>query len=230
MIVTFVCGIVKNKKYSLFILIIFIALLHLVNKNLFNLAYMLPYYVIGYYFAFAKKNITEPIQERYVGRVIIIFTILQCYWSGEYNVWNAGVYVLEDPSRKIPIICFRFLIGIIGIVVIKYFCNACYSIIPHKYRSFLIKTGQNTFLIYIIQSLLIEKGVLYLVKWLKEINGKNVFVLNIKLLGYFIAPLISIIVIQFILLICCIIKRNKCLNKIFCGFKISTLSVKFLNN
>lgn len=221
LLVTLTVGIVKNNRFSLFFLIMIITLLHCIPQNVFNLAYMLPYYVCGYYLALYKIDITKSIEEKYLGIVLSVFIVLQCFWSGEYNVWNAGVNVLENFSRQIFVICFRFLIGFIGIIVIKHLCNIFYLNIPQKYKKMVIETGENTFLIYIIQSLLVEIGVAYLVKWFTEYSGINIFVFNTKLLGYFIAPLLSIIVIRVILLICKIIKKNKYLKRIFLGFKIS---------
>lgn len=220
MITIFVSGIIANKKNAAIILSVFSIGLHFIPKNIFNLGYMLPFFVIGFYLQIIYKKFARFKNEYVLFISFFLFVIMQCFWQGKYNVWNAGTYVLINPQYMLPVIFFRGAIGINGCFVMKNVFDNFYSLAGEKVKNFFSFIGENTLLLYILQSVLIENVLNKSVIKLRDIVGFNVFTLNMQLLGYVSAPLISLVAIVVLLLLIRIIKNIPVVSKILMGFKL----------
>lgn len=216
-ILILVCGLIPKQRIQILVLVLIIIALHLFPFTPFNLAYMLPFFVVGYYLNCLKISISDVNREKLYFLAIITFVVLQCYWKGSYNVWNAGTYVLERPSYTIPVIIFRGIIGALGCFVMKILFDCMIKCFPLKIVSFFVLVGQNTMLLYIMQSVVIESLLPSVVSLISGKIGFNIFVLNMRLLGYVLAPSLALIVIVGLLYVIQLIKKLPILSRVLCG-------------
>ena len=196
---------INDKCAALTSFIITIVLHILPFEPPFNIGYMYPYICIGFYIpviaqkANSKNN--DKIRQEIILCVFIVFVLLLCFWDNHYNVWSVGSSFVLAKGTQIITILFRFLIGLVGCFCMWFVFNMLHKSFPQFIVAFFEKAGQNSMMIYILQTIIVEmllrKGVVYL----SEQLGYNPFVINNRLLGYFLAPIIGIITIALSLLI-----------------------------
>ena len=209
-IMIILCGIIKRKRWQILISILLILAFHMTDLIPFNLGYMFPFFVIGYYL----KDLSDFIKGR-TRRILMIcamigFIVLQCFWSGQYNVWNAGTSLLSGIENIEFIIFMRGMIGITGCITMKVVFDACYLYLSNKNSvliDFWVKVGQNTMPLYILQSVIIENLLGKFIMFLCTQIGYNPLVINMKLLGVIIAPCIALAAIVLELYIVKFIKK-----------------------
>ncbi|MBU9735542.1 acyltransferase family protein [Diplocloster agilis] len=209
-IMIILCGIVKSKRWQIIISIFLIITFHMTDIIPFNMGYMFPFFVIGYY----TKDLSRLIKGRtrsvlWIG-AMVCFVILQCFWSGQFNVWNAGTSLFSGIDNIEFIILMRGLIGITGCITMKVVFDAGYLYLDTKSKAlteFWVKVGQNTMPLYILQSVIIENFLGKFVSLLCMNIGSNPLVVNIKLLGIFLAPCVALVAIVLELYIIALIRR-----------------------
>lgn len=209
---------VKKKYLQQLSYILIIIGLHLISINpytIYNLPYLFPYFVLGYYaWSWGEYG------RKYVLYIIPIFVILLCYWDTQYTIWNIGSFVLDNKNRVILAIIFRTALALTGIVVASVVFDLLHSFLSDKYprvNSFICNFGQETLGIYILHAFVIFRLLGFVVKLVEKSSG-NIFASNHLLLGYVLAPLFSLIVIFFLYHFIRVCKNNKYLKYLF-GFK-----------
>lgn len=216
-IVIAIRALVKYKTAAVMCDVIAVLAVHCSDKIPFNIGYMLFFFVLGYHLQQLLKKIPARLivpGSFFVGSA---FIVMQCFWSGEYNVWNAGTNVLQDSGRMIGIVVFRDMIGICGCVAMKKLFDVLYGQFGRA-ADFVVRAGRETMLLYILQSMLIEKILAKVVSLMARAMGGNPLVFNMPLLGYVIAPAITIAVIAVMMWSISIIRRIHVVSDIFTGF------------
>ena len=204
----------KWLKISLYLLII--VGLHLVPYKLGNLAYLFPYFVVGYYGFIIKKQFPLVV-------FLPIFVCCLCFWTPQYNIWTAGAYLLSEKTNMIRIILFRIVVTISGMVVFKEISKGCYIYLERegydKIRRFVMSVGKETLAIYILHVIIISKFLRHIIVYLY--TNFNLTIDNhwALMLGYFFAPILSLLIVYISLSLTRLLKRNIYTEKLF-GFKV----------
>lgn len=200
----------KSLRFIIFSLLILI--LHLQPYSIHNMPFLFPYFILGFYGKLIFRNCNLFI--------IFVFVLGFCFWNSSYSVWNSGCYLLAGNNIGF-IILFRTFMAILGIILAKRIMDLLYNTISIEYTWFynlMIKTGKETLAIYILQAILIERILRKICLLLQYKLNFNVFNIDENILGYFYAPVISIITLYCLLKLISLIKRNKHLKYLF-GFK-----------
>lgn len=187
----------------------------------FNLGYMLPFFFIGGHLKELREAFSQKTVRRFEACATFLFVVMLCFWSGEYNVWNADTYVFADLARLLPIALYRGAIGICGCVAMRLLFGMFYKCFPEKVSSFFTKAGKETMLLYILQSILIEKLLGVAIYMLKDaMGGWNPLAVNMRLLAYVLAPAVAVGA-MFVLLTCIqALKKIPVLSKLLTGITV----------
>lgn len=205
---------IQSSSLRLTIFLFIIIVLHLQPYSIHNMPFLFPYFVIGFYskLVFKKCNLL----------IILLFVLGFSFWNSSYSVWSSGCYLFAGNNIGI-IISFRTIMAILGIILAKRIMDLLYnttSVEKSWFYKLMINSGKETLAIYILQAILIEGILRKICLLLYHKLNFNIFNINEGVLGYFYAPVISIITLYSLLKLISLIKKNQCLKNLF-GFKIS---------
>ena len=194
---------------------------HFIPNDKFNVAFMFTFFAIGFY----SKSALEKMSERFkkIASVLCVFAfiVLLCFWKVDYNVWNAGSYLLDNTGYTIFACLIRFAIGFFGIITMGILFNFISTAwVFKKFENLISEIGQHTLAIYILQSYIVEGFGDKAVIFMANIIGKNIFMINTSLMGYVIAPTLSMISILLVLWIIKLIKKIPYIGKFAFGCKL----------
>lgn len=220
-VIVIASSVLKNHILQLLSLLAAIVFFHIVPVNLCNLSYLFPFFVLGYY----GKGILSKEQKHYkVITVVcsILFTIMLCFWTNDYTIWNTKGYVVGADFRTLIIILYRFFIALTGIVSIQWIMASVGNALPNispKFSNFFLECGKETLSIYILQQIVIFNFGGWLMDKLCQSVGNNPLVFNMNFLGYVLAPLLSFILLYIFLQLIRFTKKLKFTRWIW-GFKL----------
>lgn len=118
------------------------------------------------------------------------------------------------------IVVYRMLIALVGILSMKFLLDIFFEYFSRfKINDFLLEMGRESFSIYILHCFFLSP-IAKITTGLKNYFGFNIFTFNQNLLGYVIAPLLSIMIIYIVLCIVRLMSKNN-YAKALLGFKIS---------
>lgn len=177
----------KRWYVELILEILFIIALHFINIP-WNLFYLFPFFVIGRYMSnieFKVPNFTIP---------FIIFVTAQCFWKGTYSPWVVGFDAWQEDMWLLIIYFYRIVLGILGAYIIA---NVLLYIFKINWggQKYLVKAGSQTLGIYILQSIVVEKYIGRIMKFIVSETGINYSDSIINLMGYVIAPILSFFIL-----------------------------------
>lgn len=202
-----IISIVVNKYFNdrpIYYIALYMILLIIPDKlNIQYLKFMYPYFLIGYYYR-KHKEIFDEYKTILFKVSIIMFIILILGWKKEFYIYTTGMSLYNvNIIEKIFIICYRYIIGLIGSIVIIGLSDKLYKF--DKYKIFS-KLGKHTLEIYIIQS--------YIMIGLDKltININNTYFYNL-----IFTPIIAISVIMICLAVKKAILKNKRVSSILLG-------------
>lgn len=160
-------NIISNKFLRFTIYLIPLIILHCINCSFYNIAYLYPFFLVGFLFFNVEIKIKPEIKVFFVRMIhlgdkykdvafLLIWAVMLCFWSPNYSPWHTGFNVLACPI--LPFIMFyRFALAMIGIIIMKWvFDKLCSSI---SLSSFICKIGCKTLGIYFIQGIAVVKMV-----------------------------------------------------------------------
>lgn len=219
-----ICGILKRQELRLVAAIIVSLGFLFVPKDIYNLAFMFPFFAVGFFIDYAVSKLPQRAVEIIKTASVIAFIVLLCFWSMDYTVWSTGSYILNGEMVDTLIaVVFRFAIGATGCVTMSVIFDALLSS-NNKLLSFinrqLIAAGRNTLTIYLFQGFVVEFIFTLCIKKLVEMMGRNIFVINTPLLGYVIAPVAAFVCVVVLNLVINKMKRIPYIGKYIFGFKI----------
>lgn len=183
----------------------------------FKLFFLFPFFVVGYHLSNLNFSF-----KWYVNIFIGIFFIVGvCFWKSAYGMWGTGWDAWKISGNAVLIYVFRFVLGLCGIVVMKQLFTLLYNVLPMKIVSIINQVGRETLGIYILQGIVIEiilqNGIGKLD--MAIVSGQQM--LYHYLVGYLLAPLISLFTIIGLAWIVNKIKATKMTSWMF-GYKISS--------
>lgn len=191
-----------------------ILLVYMIDARFFNLCYLFPYFLLGY-----KNDVW------YKHKMIwfVIFILGLCFWDNSYNIWNADTNILH--GYKVAVLnIYRFVLGCGAVATMRMLFDMAYmyfkSLSPSRISVLSRTIGQETLGLYISHVFFIFV-LKYSIKLIETKMGYNLFVINERLLVYFIAPVFSIITLIICYKLIEICKRNQYLKYLW-GFKIRT--------
>lgn len=213
------CNLCKNRYAQFFLTLIPLILFHLTSRRLFNLPYLYPFFLLGYYgYGFDGK-----IHNKHKLYYVCVFVALLCFWSPQYMIWQVSSNMRYADLHTVFIIGYRLFIGAIGCVAVMYIFDILYEFMSKQKQrlyKFIILSGQETLALYIFQDYICFIIIKNIASFVKGILGYNIFNFNESFLGYVIAPILTLIIMSIILIITRQIRNNKYSTKIL-GFKIA---------
>ncbi|MDO4818475.1 MAG: acyltransferase family protein [Akkermansia sp.] len=146
--------------------------LHLVPQDIYNVAYMFPFFSLGY---MACKYDWASRFTPWMGMVAVAgYAVLHCFITGESSVWVSHSYLLGDMSwegvcGQLLTNAYRFSIGFFGSVGFCHVVKVLHPLIAkaaRKYRvpgwrllkQWLLALGQYSLVVYASQALFLEHG------------------------------------------------------------------------
>ena len=221
-IVIIVNQITKNEAVRALLLALLSVGFMLVPVDKFKIAFMLPFFAIGYFFESVYKKINEKQLSIIKFSAVCVFVVLLCFWDADYNIWNSGSYLLKDTLDTLLASIFRFVIGAIGCIAMSLAFDALTRIgnpIVKWINKEITSCGKNTLAIYILQSFVVEYAFARVMAKLFSNPESNIFISNIGLLGYVIAPITAFIVMIALNRVINLLKRIPRIGKFLFGFK-----------
>ena len=163
-------------------------LLHVV-KVPWNLFYLFPFFVFGYY----MRDVKFELSRRALCVMGCVFVVLLCFWKPSYTPWNMGALAWKDSPAAMLIYGYRFLLGIVGVCVMaKAFDMARIFLSDDSFLvRMLTRFGRETLALYILQSIAIERIVRVGCDVMYRHSGIVLTQSAVKLVGYAIAPVVS---------------------------------------
>ncbi len=162
-----------------------------------NAAFLFVPCVFGVYYESIKEKILCRAKQNSINTIkimfVALFVVMQFFWDQSYNVWNTGnnIFAFSTPLTTSLRIFFRMSIGIVGCIAMKTVFDFIYNFKCVKLKTALCNVGKNTLEIYIIQSFLVETLGARAVMFVTNVLGFNVFGVNMFLLDYVFAFVIS---------------------------------------
>ena len=213
----------KNEKLRALLLAVLCISLHFIPNVKYNISYMLPFFVIGYFFDLFYIKIKGANLKAIKIMSFVCFALLLCLWDGKYNVWNAGSYILEDTIFTTYAVILRFAIGLIGCVVMtvvfEWLFDAKNSVSEWLVEQ-ITNCGQNTLMLYLFQGFAVEYLFARAISVFNRIVGTNIFVTSRWALGWVIAPLSAFITMIALNAIIESLKKTPKIGKYLFGFKL----------
>ncbi len=204
----------NNKLLQIISVIIITIGLHTTNVRLMNIPFLLPFFAVGYYLPKLETNNKIGLTTS------LLFIAMLFFWKTDYTIWNIGANIFHEPSKMIPIISFRFIIGLIGIIAVTWLLSKIYDKTTNgPLTQTITGIGRETLSIYLIQYIIVEVGIRELIKHITHNGIGNPFGQITQITGYLIAPLISFIIVFCIYHAIKYLKKYK-FSKVLFGFKI----------
>ena len=209
-IIVFSIAKITNKtSIRTFLFVIAIVITHCGIGDRINLGFLLFPCVIGFYYeSFERKYFNSKIIKNIVLiGAWVVFNCMLLFWKPEYSVWSVGTNALRDYHTFLLIV-YRGLMGITGSIAIMFVYSILLGILKSgKIVETICSWGKATLEIYSLQTIFVEiiggKTICYLVKRI----GTNPFIWNESLLGFAIAPLLSLFALQFLFKVQSILKK-----------------------
>ena len=206
--------------------IVAIGLFHTILIDPFNIGFLLFPTVLGYLYKenesfFLKNNI-------FVFCVsLVVFAACLVNWKTEYNVWNLGCCVLQgNYLATISNMILRGIMGLSGSLTMLFLFSRGYNLLKrlsHPYMGGwlqrMLKVGENTMPIYILQSFFVENCGGRVVSAIVSKLGANPFCESEFLLAYIYAPIVTIFSIVFITIVIRYIQKVPCVGTSAFGIK-----------
>lgn len=170
---------------------------HTVIDLPFNVPFLLIPCIFGMYYDSMKNKFLCNMSQKNIkiikGVFIAVFIIMQFFWDKSYNVWNTGnnIFAFSTPLITSLRVFFRTSIGLVGCIAMMTIFNFLYGLLYEKIRKAVCAVGKNTLEIYIIQNYLVEFLGAYAVMYVTNKLGFNIFGINMFLLDYVFAFVIS---------------------------------------
>lgn len=119
-------------------------LLCLVPNDLYNVAYMFPFFAIGY--TVCKHNLVSKARPWMGWTALAAYIGLHCLITGESSVWNSHSFLFgERPVEvQLGLNAYRFLIGLVGSIAFCHITKHIYSMSctpPTSFHGILCSKG-----------------------------------------------------------------------------------------
>ena len=193
-------------------------LLHVVELP-WNLFYLFPFFVVGYY-ADGRFKVSR------LGFCIVsaVFVVGLCFWNVSYRPWAVGALAWKDSSAAFVVYMYRFALGVAGVYVMAKVFDVIWGVVNNSVSAIaqmIAGWGRETLALYILQSIVVERIGTAICSAAYAHHPITLTQPVVNLIGYFIAPLLSALVIISLMFVTRKIKSLRILKYAF-GFKART--------
>ena len=205
---------INVKWLQLIFLVLAVAIFHFTDYRCMNMAYLMPFFVAGYYVEELKISKIQGIV------ATVAFCIALFFWDTRYTFWNYGANLLHNTPRTLAVCGFRFAIGILGSATAVFVLSYLYKRLQNNRLTVMVtQFGKETLAIYLMQYIIVEVGLKELAalyyKWL----GANPATQHPTITGYIVAPVLAFALTATIYWLAVLLKKYKATRWLF-GFKI----------
>lgn len=179
-----------------------------------NMFYLFPFFVVGYYLRDANYG------RKLASIMAVVFIAGLCFWDADYTPWKIGALAWRDNAAVFLVYGFRFVLGIAGVCTMGIVFDSIRRLCGEEsiFVRVVVGWGRETLALYILQTLCVEIALRLLCEQFWRHCAISISGGFINLIGYLIVPALSFVLVAF--LFCAIkrIKSTKLLNYAF-GFK-----------
>lgn len=166
-----------------------VVVFHLIPKNIVNMSFLFPFFVIGYY----SQNISRVGWKVGIASLALFVCIIAFVWHPDYSVWKSGGYILQNTEYMFKVVSIRLVVGIAGIYSVVFIMGGLYDKAKSSSLMGLFSNiGKQTLAIYMMQHIIVEIWLFNLVEY---IGIKESLSNYSALTGYVITPLLSLILL-----------------------------------
>ena len=204
-----------SKGLELSLLIVAMLSLYMV-KIPWNMFYLFPFFVAGYYL----NNLRFELSGRWMLLAFLVFSVGLCFWSPAYTPWHIGALAWKTNSWACLVYAYRTVLALAGIIVMSHVFRIIMSHLEGSpfVRHTLIDSGAETLAIYILQAIVVERLIRRTCKIVIEHYNFPFSGEYINLVGYIIAPAVSFCVLWILLAVIKTVKKIPVVKHSF-GFK-----------
>ena len=212
------CGVpgLAGQILELVVLVGCVIALHVIRVP-WNLFYLFPFFVVGYYASDVNFNLSK----RWYVIFVMVFVAGLCFWSGRYTPWHTDALAWRVNLGVIWIYAYRFALGIVGVVVMKKFFDILRGLagVESFVVNVIAEVGKETLALYILQTILLETATRRIVRLIYAQYTITLSQSLVNFVGYVVAPVLSFTIMVVILRIVQAMKSNSLLKHMF-GFKM----------
>lgn len=216
-----------------------IVLFHTIIKDPFNVGFLLFPACVG--FVMGKESILGfdlknelNIKKHRVSfeSLFFVFVLMEIFWKMDYSVWNNTCDLLSGGvmvSRALLTI-YRGLLGVVGSIVMFSIFDLIYKMASHrkdliKMIDLVITFGESSEQLYILQCLFVSVFGTIAVHRIVQYCGFNPFLVNKFIMGYVLAPIMTILSLLFMQLVGTIIRKTPYIGKGIFGIRLSSKKI-----
>ncbi|MBQ9231386.1 MAG: acyltransferase family protein [Prevotella sp.] len=207
------------------ILVMVAVMFYLIPKNIVNISYLFPCFIIGYF----SKGISHIGWKIGVLSIIIFLYLILFVWHPDYTVWKTGSYILQNTSFMLYVVVLRLVIAMVGIYSVIFVMGFAYDMLKDSALIALFsKIGQQTLAIYLMQHIVVEIG---LERCVGCMNINEVLTSNHLFVGYALTPIFSLILLIMMYYMVSLIQKCRYIKWVF-GFRanIGDKTIKYVIN
>jgi hypothetical protein len=188
---------------------------HLIPKNIVNISYLFPFFLIGYY----SKQVSHVGVRKGLASLVVFVLLFVFAWKPDFTVWRTGGYILDYPVIMLQVVLLRLIIGMSGIYAAILLLGRLYDVLAESSGrvNLVVSIGKETLSLYLLQHIIVEVCLPLLV----DKGGFTSFAeTNPMLSVYLVAPVFSLLMLLFMYYIVMLIQGSKYTKWLF-GFRIS---------
>lgn len=188
---------------------------HLIPKNIVNISYLFPFFLIGYY----SRQVSHVGMRKGLASLAVFALLFVSVWKPDFTVWRTGGYILDNPVFMLQVVSLRLIIGMAGIYAAILLLGRLYDVLAESSGSvnLVVSIGKETLSFYLLQHIIVEVCLPLLV----DKGGFTSFAeTNPMLSVYLVAPVFSLLMLLFMYYIVMLIQGSKYTKWLF-GFRIS---------
>ena len=203
-----------KKLWQVMTLLLIVAVVfHLIPKNIVNISFLYPFFLIGYY----SDNISKVNWGKGVVSLGIFTCLLVFVWNPCYSIWNTGGFILCSPGFMLKAVLLRLLIGMAGIYTTVFIFGYLYEISKNSALISLFEgIGKETLSLYLLQHLIVE---ICLLRVVESVGIGDFLIDNQNVIGFIGVPLVSLVILIIMYSIVKMLNRYRYTKWLF-GFRV----------
>lgn len=217
LLMTAIVNTFRQRQLIIIITTIIAVLLLLIPFELWHLAWVFPFYAIGYFSNSLKDNVAKK-KAGYIWMIAVaVYVLIIPFYQEKHLVYYSGSYLfgINGFAVQLEIDLFRFIIGALGTIVFLGLGKMLCKFGSNRIIELISNIGRNSLQIYVIQILLVERVMTMTIRNIHPI--KNLFQNNYDLTCYLVAPVITIAVVACCIFLSNFAKRNRKVNLLLFG-------------
>ena len=148
----------KKIKYQILLLCMFQIVFHLLPSNPWNINYMFPFFVIGFYLKSIRSHTTFLNSKMLRYCAFFTFILLLSEWKESFTIWNSnGQWLSNTFGSTVAIALYRFTIGITGCFCAYSIYMMFYNNLDSSFTKTVCSFGKESLMIYIVHSFLVSQ-------------------------------------------------------------------------